>query len=153
MESTEVYSVAERTVLMQTAARAIHDNPLVGVGAGNFPWRASYYLYYANSPVRGNNVHQVLLSVWADLGFIGLMIFVLAMLLGLEAVYQRIRARDGDVVGRSVLLAGFIALTIAGLFEHYPYTLLPTQTLWWGMLAIAMQSGGEKQETPQPVIA
>lgn len=153
LESTEVYSIGERNALMQTAARAISDNPLVGVGAGNFPWRASYYLHYANSPVRGNNVHQVVMSVWAELGLIGLSIFVLTMLLGLEAVYQRIRAGDGDVIGRSVLLAGFIALAIAGLFEHYPYTLIQMQTLWWGLLAIAMQPGDEKSESAHPVIA
>jgi hypothetical protein len=139
LESTELYSVAERTVLSQTAVRAIIDNPLIGVGAGNFPWRASYYLFYDDSPVRGNYVHNALLAVWAELGIIGLALFVLALVFGIEAAFKAIRGGEGDVTGRAVLLAGVIALVVAGLFEHYPYTLLQMQTLQWGLLATALQ--------------
>jgi O-antigen ligase len=139
LESTELYSAAERAVLSQTAARAITENMLVGVGAGNFPWRASYYLFYDNSPVRGNYVHNTLLAAWAELGLIGFTLFVIAIILGIEAVFQQIRRGEGDAAGRSALAAGFIALVVAGLFEHYPYSLLQMQTLFWGILAAAMQ--------------
>lgn len=151
LESTELYSAAERSILSQTAVRAISENTLVGVGAGNFPWRASYYLYYDNSPVRGNQVHHMLLAVWAELGLVGLLLLVSAVIFGIEAVLQRIRAQEGDTAGRAVLLAGFIALMIAGLFEHYPYTLLQMQTLLWGIVATAMQSSETQTYLHSPV--
>ncbi|HEX2621779.1 MAG TPA: O-antigen ligase family protein, partial [Phototrophicaceae bacterium] len=144
-EPTEVYSVTERDLLTQLAYRAIDQNILVGVGAANFDWRASYYLFYDHSPVRGRYVHSTLLSIWAELGVVGLILFVLAMLLGIETVLQLIRAKNGDIAGRAVLLAGFLALIIAGMFEYYPYTMLQMQTLWWGILAIAIQPAPVQQ--------
>ncbi len=134
LENTEVYSVAERTVLMQTAMRAILDNPLVGVGAGNFPWRASYILYVSEIPMRGNNVHHVLLSAWAELGIVGVVLLGAAMIAAVEAALYQTKRHDD---GRAVLLAGALMLMITGLFEHLPYNLLHIQVLWWGLLAVA----------------
>ncbi|MBC8098460.1 MAG: O-antigen ligase family protein [Armatimonadetes bacterium] len=138
-EDIEVFSVGERALLLQTAARAISESPILGVGAGSFPWRASYYFFFDDVPIRGNNVHHVLMSVWAELGIVGLGLFVAATVLGVEAVFKHIRANDSASTERGVLLAGFIALGIIGLVDHYPYSMIQMQTLWWGILAVAMR--------------
>jgi O-antigen ligase len=140
--AVETYSVVERDVLARTALSAVQQNLMFGVGIGNYPWWAAYTLFYADSPVRGNYGHNLLLSVWTELGIIGLALFVLTMLIGVEAVMQQIRAHPnaGDSFGRTVLLAGFIALSVIGLFDYHTYALPQLQTLWWGILACAMSA-------------
>jgi uncharacterized membrane protein YccC len=39
---------------------------------------------------------------------------------------------------RLALIAGIIAFAVIGLVDHYPWTLIQTQTLWFGLLAIAL---------------
>ncbi len=144
-ENTELYSIGERALLSQLAVRTIRDYPLVGVGAGNFPWRASYYFYEDRIRLRGNHVHQVWLSVWAETGLIGFILLNIALIAGFESALGQIRLKSKDAIGRAVLLAGVIALTLIGLFDYYPYTLPQFQILWWGLLAVVI--------SPDPEIA
>jgi O-antigen ligase len=136
-ENTELRSVNDRLVFASFAYRAIDDVPFVGVGVGNFPWRASYFLQETDFDLRGDNVHQVMLSVWAELGVVGFGLTIAALILGFEAVLRGLHAStDKHAI---FLLAGVIALTIIGLFDHYPWTLLHFQIAWWGLMAGAMR--------------
>lgn len=131
-ESIELRSVSDRNVYASFAFRAISESPLLGVGMGNFPWRASYYLQFTTFDLRGEPVHHVLLLAWSELGLVGLGLTLIALITGTEAV-----RRYGYETEQVVLFGGFIALTIIGLFDHYPWTLLQFQAAWWGLLAAA----------------
>lgn len=144
-ENTELRSLADRIVYMDIARDAIQNHPLRGVGAGNFPWYASNYLFYnTDYDLRGNNVHNIYLTVFSELGLIGFILFMGMMISGIVAILQK---RDTE---RIALLAIFIALAIMGLFDHYMWTLINTQVLWVGLLAVGM-SGIPESVSPEEI--
>jgi O-antigen ligase len=135
-ESLELRSISDRLVYTDFALRAIAEHPLVGQGAGYFPWRASAYLQETFFDLRGDHVHQVYLSVWAEMGVVGFVLLCAALCLGVEAGLRAVHAASPDEqMLRAALLASVLALAIIGLFDHYPYSQLPFMALWWGLLA------------------
>jgi hypothetical protein len=78
---------------------------------------------------------------------------------GIEAALRQLRRlrrseirplRD-ESVWRSALLAGFVALGIVGLFDHYPWTLLQFQVMWWGLLAACIRPADPHREAQSSV--
>lgn len=134
-EPTEMRSIADRIVFTDFALRAIGERPLTGVGAGNFGWQSSAYLRETFYALRGDNVHNIYLLVWAELGTPGVLLFLLALLCGLAAGAHAVRA-TGDPF-RAALLAGACGLLLIGLLDHYPHSLLHGQVALWGALALA----------------
>lgn len=147
-ESIELRSISDRVVFNEIALTAITENRVFGVGAGNFPWYASYYLFHnTDYDLRGDNVHNIMLSAWAELGIVGLTLFIVAQIAGIEAALQRIKNTNDE---RAVFLAGFIALIAIGILDHYTWTILHFQTLWWGLIAAAMSHTVINDATPTP---
>jgi O-antigen ligase len=155
-ESIEQRSISDRAIYSDYAFRAIGESPLLGVGIGNFPWRASYYLSFTDFDLRGQPVHQIFLSVWSELGLVGFALALLTLILGVEAALRAIRQGSSatspetvsDSVRRAVLLCAIIVLMLIGLLDHYPWTLLHFQAAWWGLLAAAA-SPANKSAAPQ----
>jgi O-antigen ligase len=132
-QGIELRSISDRIVYNQIAQDAISKYPFHGVGAGNFPWYASVYIFYnTDYDLRGNNVHNIYLGILAELGIIGFGLFGVNFISGIVAI---LRQRD---IERLALLAGVVAFAIIGLVDHYPMTLLQTQTLWFSLLAMGM---------------
>lgn len=144
-ESVELRSVSDRAVYTEFAFRAIGEAPLVGLGIGNFPWRATWYLQFTTYDLRGQPAHHVFLSAWAELGLVGLGLLVLTLVFGVEAALKAPRpsgkgetnAESDEALARVALLGGVIALAVIGLLDHYPWTLIQFQAVWWGLLAAA----------------
>lgn len=134
-ESIEQRSISDRLVFQEFALRAIGEYPLTGVGIGNFPWRASYYLMFTDFDLRGDNVHNIYLSAWAELGIAGLGLYLTAMLAGAAAAL-----RQRHDLHSMALFGGFVALAAIGLLDHYPFTLIQFQIALWGLLAAAGRS-------------
>lgn len=141
-ESIEQRSVADRIVYSDMAWQAIGESPILGWGMGNFPWRASYYLTFTDFDLRGQQVHHIYLAAWAELGIIGLSLFLAALILGLTASIRRPAAADSPApitnhqppVTRFALLAALLAWAVIGWFDHYPWTIFQMQIVWWGLL-------------------
>ncbi len=136
-ESIELRSIADRLVFTDFALRSIGERPLQGVGAGNFPWRTSYYIAETFYELRGDQVHHALLAAWAELGAVGLGLLLAALGAGLYAALRR-PASGARSPEQIALIAIVFALTAVGWLEHYPYSLLHFQAAWWGCLAAAM---------------
>lgn len=137
-ESIEMRSVADRVVFIDFALRSIGERPLLGVGIGNFPWRTSYYIAETFYELRGDNVHHVLLSVTAELGFVGLALMLTALVSGTIGAIRAVRRSLADErAARIGLLAITAALFAVGWLDHYPYSIIQFQTAWWGLLAVA----------------
>jgi O-antigen ligase len=145
-ESIEQRSISDRRVFTEFALRSIAEKPIEGVGIGNFPWRASFYLMFYSYDLRGDNVHNIYLSVWAELGLVGLALYLGALLAGLLAA-ARTLWRQPDING-AALLGGTAALLAIGLLDHYPYTLPHFQVALWGFLGAAANA----QLSPKPHI-
>jgi hypothetical protein len=159
-ESIELRSVADRIVFTDFALRSIRERPVLGVGIGNFPWRTSYYLVDTFYELRGDNVHNVYLLAWAELGIVGLGLLGIALVAGLAAVWLAVRSsstqpltRGGmveqtaphaldDRTARVALLALVLACLIIGLLDHYPWTILHFQVALWGALVTAAKPVG-----------
>lgn len=141
-ESIELRSVSDRIVFIDFAQRSIAERPLLGVGIGNFPWRTSYYLVETFYDLRGDNVHHVMLSAWAELGIVGFVLVIAALIVGIETALQQIKCGCRHIDERAAkigLFAGVMALIVVGLFDHYPWTILHFQAAWWGSLAVVMR--------------
>lgn len=149
-EGIEMRSIADRLVFTDFALQSISERPLLGVGIGNFPWRTSYYLVRTFYDLRGDNVHNIYLAVWAELGTPGLLLYLIAIASGIIAAVQAIRrAPDEERLPHATLLAIALALLAIGWLDHYPYTILHLQVALWGCLAIAgTSSKGRTRSTP-----
>jgi hypothetical protein len=136
-EHTEQRSINERVVYIQIADIAIQNNFLKGVGAGNFPWFASYYLFYnTNLDLRGEHVHNVYLSIQAELGIVGAILFALLLILGVEIAIQPY-SEEANSVYRYVLLSSAVAFAIIGVVDHYVWTMIHFQTLWLSLFVLS----------------
>ena len=156
-ESVELRSVSDRIVFINFALRSISERPILGVGIGNFPWRTSYYLAETTFALRGDNVHFVLLAAAAELGIVGLVLLVAAILAGVTAIIKGLRAPLDEIntnderAARLAFFAIFIALLAVGVLDHYPWSQLHFQVAWWGSLAAAMPRLPYNQGQAQPV--
>ena len=152
-ESIELRSVSDRIVFTEFALKSIAERPIMGVGIGNFPWRTSYFLVDTFYDMRGDNVHNIYLSVWAELGIVGLVLYLAAMGFGVVGAVKAARQPHPDTspplhnvergsggeVERIALFAIFIALAAAGMLDHYPYTAIQFQVALWGCLAAVLR--------------
>lgn len=135
-ESIEMRSVADRIVFNEIALDAIQTSPYIGIGAGNFPWYASHYLYYKTDyDLRGNNVHQVVLGIWSEYGFVGLILLGINILTATIGIIRNIWQDEVQRPYRVAILGASIGLMTVGLLDHYPWTLIHIQLLWFTLMA------------------
>lgn len=149
LEDTELRSVNERVVYINVAQVAMARYPVLGVGAGNFDWFASYYLFYETDlDMRGDYVHHAMLVISTELGTVGALLFILIFVIGIETALRRMDYTRDDSGHRAVLLAGVIALGVIGLVEHYPVTMFQFHILWLTLLAVSITpySGANSSE-------
>lgn len=133
-EGVEQRSISDRLVYSQIAWDAIQYAPIQGVGAGNFPWYASNYLHYRTDfDLRGDHVHNIYLSIFAEFGAVGASLFALWLMAGIASTWRNLNRE------RLLLAACLIFLLIVGIFDHYPWTLLHTQALFFGVFAAALR--------------
>ncbi|MGJ3240085.1 MAG: O-antigen ligase family protein [Anaerolineae bacterium] len=132
--NTELRSIADRLVYIEVAENAIREYPLHGVGIGNFAWYASNYIFYnTRYDLNGNNVHNIYLLVWSELGIIGLILFGGVMLGAIGALM-----RAPNTPEQLALMGAFVAWAVIGLVDHYMWTLIMTQVLWLSLPAFSM---------------
>lgn len=135
-ESIEMRSVADRIVFNEIALDAIQTSPYIGIGAGNFPWYASHYLHYKTDyDLRGDNVHQVALGIWSEYGIVGFTILSLNILMAMVGTIQNIWKDQQQQAERIVIFGAALAFVAIGLLDHYPWTLIHTQVIWFALMA------------------
>ena len=155
VETTELRSIVDRSIFNAIAGVAIVESPVLGVGIGQYPWYASNYLFYnTDYDLRGTQVHNVYLGIAAELGLIGSVIAVGVFSLGLRAILNR--CQQAPDPWRIACLGGVTALMIVGFVDHYPWTMIGFQALWFGLMALGMQapqlSVAEAEATPSAQI-
>jgi O-antigen ligase len=138
-ESIEMRSVADRIVFVEIALDAINTSPYIGIGAGNFPWYASHYLFHKTDyDLRGDNVHQVVLGIWSEYGLVGITIIGINILVAIIGTIRNIWQYEQERPERIAILGASIALLAVGLFDHYPWTLIHSQILWFTLMATGL---------------
>ena len=98
--------------------RMVEANPLVGVGAGNFPVDSVHYLLQPGAIERGDFfvgtpkvTHNSYLELWAELGIVGLTLFLIILAFCVRCALRAARAfADGDFQMEFLSRALFVAL-------------------------------------------
>lgn len=138
-EPIEMRSVADRIVFTEIALDAITTSPYIGIGAGNFPWYASHYLHNKTDyDLRGDNVHHVVLGIWAEYGLIGLILIGINILTTIIGTMRNVWRYDQQRPERIAILGTILALLAVGLFDHYPWTLIHSQVLWFTLMSAGL---------------
>ncbi|MBE2193002.1 MAG: O-antigen ligase family protein [Anaerolinea sp.] len=141
---TELRSVVEREVFYEIATWMIRDQPIRGVGMGAFAWESWKYLVRTPHPsLRPQNVHNIPLLVTAELGFVGLSLWLFTLISGFWSAWRT--TSDPIRVG---LMAGSLALFAVGLLDFYPHAIFHFALLSWGCLGLSLQGTPEHQIAP-----
>jgi O-antigen ligase len=121
-----------RTDIWRVGWRMVEANPGVGVGAGNFQNSSVHYLLEPGTIVRPDFIvdepkvaHNTYLEVLAELGVIGLALFLAIIGAALAALWKAARTfgdggdREMDLLSRAVLIAlvGFLTAAFFGSRE------------------------------------
>lgn len=129
----ETRTTDARASVWRVATRMIEDRPITGVGFGNFQEKSAEYALEPGQLFRSDQVidnpqvaHNIYLHIGAELGLVGLAIFlgVLGFALGSAARAARSFERSGDaameIVSRGVVVA-LCGLLAADFFlsEHF----------------------------------
>ncbi len=131
--ATEQISTLGRSWLTQKAVSMIRTSPIMGVGIGSF------ILELANTTIPGapiEPVHNMFLLITAELGVIGLFLFM--------AIFTSITLTIIQSKSPQKILAGAIitGLAVTSMFDHYLWTIAPGRLmlglalgLWAGQVA------------------
>jgi O-antigen ligase len=120
---------SDRTDRVENTARVIEEDPLIGVGIGGQP-RASRRLAGSDRPTPNFVSHTTPLTVMAELGVIGLALYVW-LLAGGARLIEAVHRLDGAL--GLALLASFLGLFVHALF----YSGFLEDPLTWLVLAVA----------------
>ena len=151
-------SVAKRRVLMATAAAMALDQPLLGVGAGNYGTHFEDYAAHVGAQARiyhdpGERAfaHSLPLEVAAENGLAGLLAFGATCAAALAAAVMAARAfrraRDEPAaLMASAILAGVVGTIVSSLILHGDYP----RYLWllFGLSVAAWRCAAKKGSDP-----
>jgi O-antigen ligase len=133
---------SDRTERVEDAVRVIEEHPLLGVGIGGQP-RASRLAAGSDRPTPNFVSHTTPLTVFAELGVVGLLLYVWLLVGGMRLILQ-VRGQH-EPLGLA-LGAAFIGLFVHALF----YSGFLEDPLTWFVLAIAAAYCAQPVRTPAP---
>lgn len=159
---TQSYSVKRRIATWKFTALMIKEHPLFGSGIGTFKYNT--LKYQAEFFKQGENrslypygfaekAHNEYLQLWAEMGIIGLGIFIWLIIsyfwCGLK-ILRKIKDeyKQGIIIG---LMGSVVAVLIDSLFG-FPLHLPATTILFWMALGLTMAFGESEKDGKKPEI-
>jgi O-antigen ligase len=156
-----------RTDLWTVGLRIVADQPVQGVGAGNFANASIHYLLRPGRLVRSDLIattpkvaHNTYLTVVAELGLVGALLFAALIGIALGCAWRAVRLfarhRDGpmEMLARAWMIAMAGLLTAdAFLSAEFSKQLWLLLALGPALLAVARSSSGRTAASRQPVHA
>jgi putative inorganic carbon (HCO3(-)) transporter len=134
-------AAAGRIPQYQIAFQIIREDPIIGVGANNYPVIQRWYLAQdPNNKVFKWAVHNKYLLVWAETGFFGLLFFVLFLISTIHQGFKITRVND---LRLAPLALGFTA-AIMGLMVHMFFDVFHSRSdvqLLWLVAGLLMSMG------------
>ena len=159
---TQGYSIKRRIAIWKFTALMIKDHPLLGSGLGTFKYNT--LRYQARFFDQGQNrslypygiadkVHNEYLQLWAELGIIGLLIFIWLIIFyfsyGIKILKKtKDRYKQGILIG---LMGAVVAVLIDAIFG-FPLHLPATIALFWLVIGLTIVLGGSKKEEKKAVL-
>lgn len=123
-------SFSERLFYVNVSRETIANNPMIGVGMGQFVPSMQKYSQIFISGWQYQPVHNVFLLIWSELGVVDLILFILILW-----KMFRVKQSSGNVIFKGILL-GFIFIA---LFDHYLWDIQQGQIMLWLVLGLTVQ--------------
>lgn len=122
-----------RSSIWQVGWRMVEANPVQGVGAGNFTTSSRHYLLQPGTVWRSDQIidtpmaaHNTYLGHWAEVGIVGLSLFLVVALFAISAAltaarnFARRRDEPAEILARSLAI-GLVGLLTAAFFLTHPF--------------------------------
>jgi O-antigen ligase len=127
-------SFNERLVYLIVSCETIINNPIIGVGIGNFVSEMQKYSPVFLTDWQYQPVHNVFLLIWSELGIVGLVLFILFLwkIFDFNSIvsHETISKKKKRVVFRAIMF-GFVIIM---LFDHYFWDIQQGQIMLWMVL-------------------
>lgn len=132
-----------RTDIWKVAIRMIDDSPIIGIGGGNFISSASDYVLFPGALhekktliSEGSVAHNIYLEIWAEVGLVGLLLFLTVLIgcLGAAVTASRQASRAGK--SATATLYGSLALAVIALATAYFFLSEQHGNKFWVLLAL-----------------
>jgi len=129
--ATENFVGGERALARGAGWDLVHHHPWLGVGFGNYRAAA-----LARASVTGitdqlsRDAHSIALTVWAETGVPGLLLWVLLHVALLRALLQRAREGNTAALGAALSWIGYQTLGIAHYLPFHPSVALGFALIW-----------------------
>lgn len=126
-------SVTERFLMWRSAFNAIADNPLMGVGFGNYEsaYQEKYMLDDARERYQGH-AHNVYLQFWAETGLPGLILF--CTLFGYILLWSWRRAKNFYGL---IIFSATLNFMLSGLTD-YSFASFSAMRIYWLLFAVCV---------------
>lgn len=128
---SETQSVSQRIFYSDVAKNVVADNPLFGVGIGNFV-NYFYNTYPALPEWQYQPVHNLFLLIVSETGVIGGFLFIMFIAI---SSYRFFKNKNNQIFNWITFFI-FINFLILANFDHYFWTLQQGQVLFWLSLGI-----------------
>ncbi|HEX3100032.1 MAG TPA: O-antigen ligase family protein [Patescibacteria group bacterium] len=126
-------STKERLFYDNIGEKMISDKPFFGVGAGLSVLHMKQYSETELQPWETQPIHNYYLISWAEWG-IGAIFLIILIVYPIIALFKR------NFTEFQVILAAIgVAFLVLGLFDHYFYTIWPTQLLLWLIVGLCLR--------------
>lgn len=134
----------ERLFYNEIGEKIVSDQPFLGLGPGTSVLHMKQYSGVELQPWEVQPVHNYYLISWAEWGFgaISLLILIFYPIFGLFK-------RDFNKLDEWQLILGTIGLSflVLFLFDHYFYTIWPTQLLLWLIIGLSLKASSTWNKT------
>lgn len=141
-------SLAIRAEFLQTSLRMWATSPVLGVGVGTYYERSGEFMPPGIEAIYGReNAHNYYLQTAAELGVIGLALFLWWLGAALARLWQgaQDRPRDGVLLAVSCACGAYLLTCVTG----HPFLVVEAAVPFWASLGagVALTSLGEKSAT------
>jgi O-antigen ligase len=126
-----IKSLGEREIYLQVALSMIATHPLVGIGSGQFVLEMQKYSKIILEIWQHQPVHNVFLLIWAELGILGLFIFLCFLWKLIRHNLKQKRSMWN--IYMSAILFSFIFIM---LFDHYFWDIQQGQIMLWMVMGL-----------------
>jgi O-antigen ligase len=157
-----------RSSIWKVGLRMVRANPIIGVGSGNYTVAEPHYFLTSPGEIQAGefivdtpyNAHNIYLQAWAEMGIIGLALFLSVIVLSIRAAVKAVtlfRAsgeQSMEILGRALViaLAGILA---ADFFapDQYSKQLWLLLAIGPALLALARRSPVARSHAPPTLMA
>jgi len=109
----DIDSTTRRYYLAQAAWRIFLAYPVFGIGVGNY-----YYENRNYAPVAPGRAHNMYLEIMAELGIIGIFLFLSTIFFTLKGLNRIIKSKSSLIGYAKGFYIGLVGFLIAGIFLH-----------------------------------